>query len=86
MQVVECVLDAPSPPPVVSCVTQPSTVFGAPYGQITNLVIEGGTPPYTIEYLGNPVTFPLTNLAAGNYNLVITDSGTNDGNSIQYVV
>ena len=86
VQVVECVLDAPSPPPVVSCVTQPSTVFGAPYGQITNLVIEGGTPPYTIEYLGNPVTFPLTNLAAGNYNFVITDSGTNDGDSIQYVV
>lgn len=87
VQIVECELDAPAPPPVISCVSQSTPVYGAPFGEITDLIIQGGTPPYTIrDTEGNLVNFPLTNLLPGNYVFVITDSGVNDGINVQYVV
>lgn len=69
-----CTLDAAPPELTVSCLPINVSIYGASDGSL-NVNALGGTPPYTYSYLGSNVTLPLTNLAAGNYNITVTDSG-----------
>jgi hypothetical protein len=53
-----------------------SGFFGNTNGQILQPSVNGGTPPYTYWSGSTQITtFPITNLAAGTYNLTIKDSG-----------
>ena len=53
--------------------TQDPDCTGAPNGMI-DLSISGGQPPYSIFHKKEPLLFPLSNLAAGDYLLNIVDS------------
>ncbi len=63
-------------PPPLSITFNANTIscFGAPTGQI-NSIVTGGVTPYSY-YWNNGSTMPnLTNVAAGNYTLLINDAG-----------
>ena len=57
----------------VKCNSTNVSVYGGSNGVI-NLTISDGTPPYTVTYLGNPITLPLTGLIAGIYDFVVSDA------------
>jgi len=50
-----------------------TTCYGGNDGAITTS-IKSGTPPYTYQWSNNATTANLTNLAAGNYTVIVTDS------------
>jgi gliding motility-associated-like protein len=64
----------PSPPPIVpgQQITN-VTCNGLSDGQIT-LQPTGGTPPYSINWVGGPNGPTISGLAAGNYSALITDA------------
>lgn len=66
----------PPAPLSVECDSTNVSTFGGNDGQV-NLIINGGTPPYTITYLGNTITLPFTGLVAGTYSFVVSDSTEN---------
>jgi len=77
VQVVTCNIPIVPDPLYVEC--QPnSPEFGLPSSGSLDLLITGGTEPYSIYYNGNPVSLPIFNLTAGTYTLVVEDSGIED--------
>lgn len=77
-------------------VTQPTAVAPVPdstnvacYGDATGstwVASAGGTPPYTYAWSGGQGTDTVTNLAAGVYNITVTDSyGCRDSASVQVI-
>ena len=77
VQVVTCNIPLVPDPLYVEC--QPnSPEFGLPSSGSLDLLIIGGTEPYSIYYNGNPVSLPIFNLTAGTYTLVVEDNGIED--------
>ena len=77
VQVVTCNIPLVPDPLYVEC--QPnSPEFGLPTSGSLDLLITGGTEPYSIYLSGNPVSLPIFNLTAGTYTLVIEDNGVED--------
>jgi hypothetical protein len=77
VQVVTCNIPIVPDPLYVEC--QPnSPEFGLPSSGSLDLLITGGTEPYSIYLSGNPVSLPIFNLTAGTYTLVVEDNGVED--------
>ena len=74
---ISCTLDATPPDLIVSCLPTNVNIYGGNNG-VLNLSVNGGTAPYTYTYLGNNVSLPITNLVAGTYTVVVTDSGVGE--------
>lgn len=52
--------------------TNPSTITAS--DGIASLVINGGTPPYSITWANGSLTQTITNLSVGSYTATVTDS------------
>ena len=77
VQEVTCNIPLVPDPLYVEC--QPnSPEFGLPTSGSLDLLITGGTEPYSIYLGGDPVSLPIFNLSAGTYTLVIEDNGIED--------
>jgi hypothetical protein len=74
---VSCVLRAAPPELIITCAPSGVTINGANNGAL-NLLVSNGTPPYSFEYLGNPVILPLQNLSGGFYDVTVIDSGVGE--------
>ena len=85
VQVVTCNIPLVPDPLYVEC--QPnSPEFGLPSSGSLDLLITGGTEPYSIYYNGNPVSLPIFNLTAGTYTLVVEDNGIEDYFQTQTII
>ena len=81
----DCFLDAPPPPLAAVCNTVETEVFLGPGGQILQPEITGGSPPYTFYFNGTQVlSFPITDLFAGSYNITVYDSGSDTAQTGPY--
>lgn len=72
--IVYCVLESPPTELDVSRTATSVSIADACDGTIV-VGIAGGTPPYLIFSNGFPVTSPITDLCAGDYDIVVIDSG-----------
>jgi hypothetical protein len=72
--IVYCVLESPPTILTVSRTSNSVSIADACDGTIV-VGIAGGTPPYLIFSNGFPVTSPITDLCAGDYDIVVIDSG-----------
>ena len=78
-------INQPSAPISLSEVHVDVLCFGDSTGSI-NLSAVGGTPPYNYSWSNDSITEDLTNLIAGIYNVVVTDSlGCTDSLSIELI-
>ncbi|MCS6904824.1 MAG: T9SS type A sorting domain-containing protein [Bacteroidia bacterium] len=67
-------LTLPSPIPFsATAITRPPSCADKNDGEI-KIDVQGGTPPYSYQWAHNPKEPSLTNLAAGNYSVIVTDS------------
>lgn len=70
-----CILDSPPAPLEVTVNASLVSIIGECDGALS-ISIDGGTPPYTVSVNSIPViTNTLTNLCAGDYEIVVIDSG-----------
>jgi len=77
-------LSASGVPSISNIIVADETCLGSNDGSLTSANVSGGTPNYTWAYApstnpGNstPIpTFPVSNLAPGNYNLTVTDASS----------
>ena len=78
-------INQPSAPISLSEVHVDVLCFGDSTGSI-NLSAIGGTPPYNFSWSNDSITEDLTNLIAGIYNVVVTDSlGCTDSLSVELI-
>ncbi len=63
----------PQPLVLSGNVTQPLDCNNASSGAI-NLIISGGTPPFTYQWTNGSISEDLTGLVAGNYSVLVTDA------------